>query len=45
MLHFCYAEKKDRVESLIFPETHLPPPFGQIAIFVLSNRDGLLRTS
>jgi hypothetical protein len=32
----------NRVESLIFSETALPPSFGQIAIFVLSNRDGPL---
>jgi len=39
MLHFRYAQIMNRVESLIFSETTLPPSFGQIAIFVLSNRD------
>jgi hypothetical protein len=43
MLHFCYAQIKHRVESLILPETPLSPSFGQIAIFVLSNRHGLLQ--
>ena len=32
MLHFCYAQIKDRVEILILPETALPPSFGQIAM-------------
>jgi hypothetical protein len=43
MLHFRYAQIKSRVESLIVLETAHPPSFCQIVIFVLSNRDGLVR--